>query len=100
MSAVPQPSQQPMTGAVPVADVLRAAQHHWSALPTWIRDAYAAGTVIFLAGAVQLTTPDGPVTAKQDDWFMVGSHGEPYLARPLHLARHLLIQHRPDDTSQ
>jgi hypothetical protein len=62
--------------AAPVQDVLRAAQHHWSDLPDWIRAAYMAGTLLFLPDAVRITTPEGPARADRDDWIVRTAQGD------------------------
>ena len=70
------PAEPVTVDAARVQDLLRAAQHHWSDLPDWIRAAYMAGTILFLPDAIRITTTEGPVRADRDDWIVRGPQGE------------------------
>lgn len=68
--------------AVTVVELLRAATGDWQALPAWIREAYEAVTVLFLADAVEIRTLEGTMRGEFEDWIIRGVQGELYPCKP------------------
>lgn len=67
--------------AVPASHLIQAAQHMWTDLPEWIRDAYDRGNIIFLPHGIHIHTLEGPLIANYDDWIIQGIRGEIYPCR-------------------
>jgi hypothetical protein len=64
--------------AAGVANLLITAGEDWPALPSWIREAYEQGTVLFLADAVEIVTLEGTMRGDWTDWIIRGVQGELY----------------------
>ena len=68
--------------AVRCADALSNATNDWNALPSWLRDAYEGGRVLFGAGEIVISTLEGKMTANRADWVIRGVAGEIYPCKP------------------
>ena len=68
--------------AVKVHEALKAAAHDWQALPTWLADAYEAGTVVFASDGVLIKTLEGDMRGYRPDWIIRGVKGELYPCKP------------------
>lgn len=64
--------------AVPVHHLLGAAEHNWNALPSWAKDAYEKGQLIFLNTGIIVSTPEGKMEGGITDWIIKGIKGELY----------------------
>jgi hypothetical protein len=64
--------------AILVKDALKAARGDWRGLPTWLREAYEGGRVLFLYDAVEIATLEGRMRGGQSDWVVRGVKGELY----------------------
>lgn len=70
--------------AVRCADIHRAAEKDWDALPSWLAEAYERGDVLFLnhPARVEILTLEGRMTANKEDWIIRGVAGEIYPCKP------------------
>jgi hypothetical protein len=68
--------------AVPTRDIQKAAEHNWTALPSWIRDEYERGHIIFTPEAVYIKTLEGNMKAEPSDMIIRGVNGEIYPCKP------------------
>lgn len=64
--------------AVNVQQILWDAGNHWAALPQWVKDAYEAGDIIFLAEVVHIKTLEGTMVGHKSDMLIRGVQGEIY----------------------
>lgn len=58
-----------------------AASHDWSALPSWVQDAYEAGDLIFLNNGINIRTLEGMMFGPLDSMLIRGVQGELYPCR-------------------
>ena len=65
-----------------VSDLIATARGNWSALPPWIRQAYDAGSLLFLPDAVEISTLEGRMRGDKGDWIIQGVQGELYPCKP------------------
>lgn len=68
--------------AAGVAELIAAAREDWPALPSWIREAYDQGTILFLPDAVEIVTLEGTMRGDRADWIIQGVQGELYPCKP------------------
>lgn len=68
--------------ALPVADVLKAADQQWIGAPPWLRDAFEAGSLIVLQDHLRIRTLEGTMYGEKDDWIIRGVQGELYPCKP------------------
>lgn len=68
--------------AILVADALRCATRAWDQLPSWVRDAYEAGGILFLSDSVSIRTLEGTMRGEPSDWLIRGVQGELYACKP------------------
>lgn len=68
--------------AVRAAVVIANATNDWKAMPSWIRDAYEAGDIVFAPRSVSIRTLEGMMTANPEDWIIRGVAGEIYPCKP------------------
>lgn len=64
--------------AVEVEKALAFAKSDWDKLPIWLKAAYEAGTVLFVANAVEIVTLKGTMRGERGDWIIQGIKGELY----------------------
>lgn len=64
--------------AWPVRTVLGAALNDWQALHPKVKAAYEKGELIFLPGEIRVSTLEGNMAARLDDWLICGVKGEFY----------------------
>jgi len=64
--------------AIPVQALLYAAANDWDQLPGWIMEAYELGEIVFLVNSMVITTLEGEMVGKFDDWIIRGVKGEVY----------------------
>lgn len=64
--------------AARVDQLLAAAANDWAALPDWVREAYEAGHVRFLADAVEVTVKTWPGYARSErtGWIVRDERGD------------------------
>lgn len=65
-----------------VVDLLEFAKNSWDKLPTALRDAYESGDVLFEDDAISITTLEGTMLARYDDWIIQGVNTELYPCKP------------------
>lgn len=68
--------------AITTRQVQNAAEYNWSALPSWIRDEYEKGNIIFTPEAVYIKTLEGDMKAEPSDMIIRGVNGEIYPCKP------------------
>ena len=68
--------------AVAIAELVAAAAKDWPALPTWVRQAYDAGKLLFLPDRIEISTLEGRMVGNRDDWLIRGVQGELYPCKP------------------
>jgi hypothetical protein len=68
--------------AVPIAELLRDAASDWKGLPSWVRDEYDRGNVIFGNAHVLINTLEGTHRGEKDDMLIRGVKGELYPCKP------------------
>jgi hypothetical protein len=68
--------------AVRTSDAMIGAAHVDEWLPSWLADAHARGTVLFLPNGVQISTLEGAMHAEPSDWIIRGVRGELYPCKP------------------
>lgn len=67
---------------VVVRNALHAAGSDWDALPSWLRDAYENGDIIFARDFVSIRTKEGEMRGDIDDIIIQGVKGELYPCKP------------------
>lgn len=68
--------------AVKTWEMIVHASRSWSELPEWLRSAYEAGNIVFMADKIIIKTLEGAMTADKDDWIIKGVSGELYPCKP------------------
>lgn len=68
--------------AVQTKEAQNAAEHNWKALPSWIRDEYEKGNIIFTPEAVFINTLEGNMRSEPSDMIIRGVNGEIYPCKP------------------
>lgn len=61
-----------------ISDLIYLARENMSLLPSWVREAYEAGLLIFLHDTISISTLDGRMRAGMDSWLLRGVKGELY----------------------
>lgn len=68
--------------AIRVADVLQLMTTDWPRLPSWVRDAHAAGGLIAERTRLYVRSAEGVRRAERHDWLIRGVKGELYPCHP------------------
>jgi len=68
--------------AIKCLDVLKKADRAWMKLPSWLRQSYERGEIVFGDTRVYINTLEGKMIAEKDDWIICGIKGELYPCKP------------------
>ena len=68
--------------AFKVVDACYHAENKWDDLPSWIKNAYQDGIILFLSDGVKIKTLEGMMKGNDDDWIIQGVNGELYPCKP------------------
>lgn len=68
--------------AVHARALIHASGHDWKALPSWMREAYEKGGIVFTHDAIYIKTLEGEMKAEKSDMVICGVKGEVYPCKP------------------
>lgn len=68
--------------AVRIRDLMRMRHEDQSAVPTWVTAGYDSGVLHFADDFLQVTTMEGVMQGRRDDWLVKGTKGELYPVKP------------------